>query len=74
MGKHEKIIDAVVINRNCEGTSMTEQILKDLCKWVLENSNKPLSKEQKELLKHAIDSSKTIEELFTTAIISNLIS
>ena len=53
---------------------MTEQNLKDLCKWALENSNKTLSKEQKELLKQAIDSSKTIEELFTTAIISNLIS
>ena len=53
---------------------MTEQNLKDLCNWALENSNKPLSEEQKELLKHAIDSSKTIEELFTTAIISNLIS
>ncbi len=53
---------------------MTEQNLKDLCKWALENSNKPLSKEQKELLKHAIDNSKTVENLFTTAIISNLIS
>lgn len=53
---------------------MTEQNLKDLCKWALENSNEPISEEQKELLKQAIDRSKTIEELFTTAVISNLIS
>ena len=73
MATEEKIINAAIINWNCEGKSVTEQNLKDLCKWVLENSNKPLSEEQKELLKHAIDSSKTIDELFTTAIISNLI-
>lgn len=53
---------------------MTEKEIKELCKFVLENSNKPLSDEQKELIKLAIDNSKTIEDLFFTAIISNIIS
>lgn len=53
---------------------MTEKEIKELCKFMLENSNKPLSDEQKELIKLAIDNSKTIENLFFTAIISNIIS
>lgn len=53
---------------------MTEKEIKELCKFMLENSNKPLSDEQKELIKLAIDNSKTIEDLFFTAIISNIIS
>lgn len=53
---------------------MTEKEIKELCKFMLENSNKPLSDEQKELIKLAIDNSKTIENLFLTAIISNIIS
>lgn len=53
---------------------MTEKEIKELCKWILDNSNKPLSKEQKELLKQAIDQSKTVEELLLTAIMSNIIN
>lgn len=51
---------------------MNEKEIKELCKFVLENSNKPLSDEQKEIIKLAIDNSKNIEELFLTAIISNI--
>lgn len=53
---------------------MTEKGIKELCKWALENRNKQLSKEQKELLKQAIDQSKTVEELLLTAIMSNIIN
>lgn len=53
---------------------MTEKEIKELCKFALENSHKQLSDEQKELIKLAIDNSKTVKELFFTAIISNIIS
>lgn len=53
---------------------MTEKEIKELCKRALENSNKPLSKEQKEALKLAIDKSETVEELLFTAILSNIVS
>lgn len=53
---------------------MTERKIKELCKMALESSNKPLSKEQKEVLKLAIDKSETVEELLFTAILSNIVS
>lgn len=53
---------------------MTEKEIKESYKWALENRKKQLSKEQKELLKQAIDQSKTVEELLFTAIMSNMIN
>lgn len=53
---------------------MTEKEIKGLCKFALENSDKPLSEKQKELIKQAIDKSETVEELLFTAILSNIIS
>lgn len=47
---------------------MTEKEIKELCKFAQKNSDKPLSGEQKELIKLAIDNSKTVKELFFTAI------
>ena len=52
---------------------MTEMQIKEICKWIVENRRRPLLKEQKEMIKQAIDNSKTIEELFITAVILNLI-
>lgn len=53
---------------------MTEKEIKELCKFALEYSDKPLSEEQKELIKQAIDEARTVEELLFTAILSNIIS
>ena len=50
---------------------MTEKELKFLCKWLVDNSNRPLSKEEKEIIKQAIDKSNSIEDLILIAITSS---
>ena len=47
---------------------MTEQQIKFLCKWAVENSNRPLTKAEKEILKQAIDNAKNIEDLLAIAL------
>lgn len=47
---------------------MTEEQIKFICKWIIENSNRPLSELDKEIIKQAIDNAKTIEELAGVAI------
>ncbi len=42
---------------------MTEEQIKTLCKIAVENSNRPLSAFQKELIKQAIDRAKTPMEM-----------
>jgi hypothetical protein len=42
---------------------MTEEQIKTLCKIAVENSNRPLSAFQKELIKQAIDQAKTPMEM-----------
>jgi hypothetical protein len=42
---------------------MTEEQIKTLCKIAVENSNRPLSDFQKELIKQAIDKAKTPMEM-----------
>lgn len=51
---------------------MTEEQIKMLCRWIIENKRKDLSPEQKEIIKQAVDKSENIEELFLTAFISNI--
>lgn len=51
---------------------MTEKQIKALYKLAVENNNR-LSRENKEIIKQAIDRSKTLTELLITAIISNLV-
>lgn len=51
---------------------MTEEQIKLLCKLAVDNSKKPLTDAEKEALKHAIDESKTVDDLFTVAIASFL--
>lgn len=53
---------------------MTEKQIKELYKIAVEKGNQTLSKEQKEIIKQAIDNSRTVEELLVTAIVTNLIS
>lgn len=47
---------------------MTEEQVKFICKWIVENCNRPLSELDKELIKQAIDKAKTVEELAGVAI------
>ena len=47
---------------------MTEDQIKLLCKWAIENSNRPLTVSEKETLKQAIDISGSWEELFLVAL------
>lgn len=42
---------------------MTEEKIKTLCKIAVENSNRPLSDFQKEVIKQAIDQAKTPMEM-----------
>ncbi|MBP5428722.1 MAG: hypothetical protein J6Z04_05500 [Clostridia bacterium] len=42
---------------------MTEQQIKLFCKLCIENSNRPFSKEQKELLKQAVDKAMNPNDL-----------
>lgn len=37
---------------------MTEEQIKFLCKWMVDNGNRPLTQIQKELIKQVIDASK----------------
>lgn len=52
---------------------MTEEQIKFLCKWLIENSSRPLTDQEKEILKQAVDSSKNWEELITVALLSRMI-
>lgn len=51
---------------------MTEEQIKFLCKWLIENSSRPLTDLEKEALKQAIDNSKSWEELITVAFLSGM--
>ena len=58
--------------RNIAAGSMTEEQIKILCKWLIENSSLPLTDLEKEALKQAVDSSKNWEELITVALLSRM--
>lgn len=47
---------------------MTEEQIKFLCKWAVQNNNRILSDYEKEQIKAAIDSAKSIEDLMTIAL------
>lgn len=47
---------------------MTEEQLKVLCKWIIDNGDRPLTDAEKELIKQAIDKSKNVEELTAVAV------
>ena len=48
---------------------MNEEQIKTLCKLIIENGNKPINDVQKELLKQAVDKSRTWQELMAVAMI-----
>lgn len=41
----------------------TEELSKMLCKWMVDNANRPLSEVEKEIIKKAIDEAKTPQEM-----------
>ena len=51
---------------------MTEEQIKMLCKWIIDNSNRPITDIEKEALKQAVDSSKNWNELITVALLSRM--
>lgn len=44
---------------------MTEEQIKSMCKQVVENSKRPLSDFDKELIKQAIDKAKSVPEMIS---------
>ena len=44
---------------------MTEEQIKSMCKQLVENSKRPLSDFDKELIKQAIDKSKSVPEMIS---------
>ena len=49
---------------------MTEEEVKALCKFAIENGKRDFTQAEKEMLKEAIDSSRNLQELFAVAIAS----
>ena len=49
---------------------MTEQEVKALCKFVIEQGKRDFTEVEKEILKQAVDQSRNWEELFAVAIAS----
>lgn len=52
---------------------MTEEQIKLICKWVIENSSRPFTVLEKEALKQAIDNSKSWGDLLAVAIMSRIV-
>ena len=53
---------------------MTEEQVKLLCKWMVDNGNRPLTKFKKEIIKQAIDKSRSPQEMvaFVLALLKNM--
>ena len=48
---------------------MSEEQIKFLCKWIVENGDRPLSPIQKELIKQAIDASRDPFEMIAAILV-----
>ena len=48
---------------------MTEEQVKFLCKWIVDNSNRSLTEFEKELIKQAIDNSNNPQEMVAAVLI-----
>jgi len=55
-----------------ERSNMTEEQIKLISKWIIENSSRPFTVSEKEALKQAVDDSRNWEELIAVAILSRL--
>ena len=47
---------------------MTEEQVKFLCKWMVDNGNRPLNEFEKELIKQAIDEAKSPQEMVVSVL------
>lgn len=52
--------------------AMTEEQIKLLSKWLIDNSTKPFTDLERQALKQAVDSSKNWEELISVAMVSRM--
>ena len=50
---------------------MTEDQIKKICKFLIENSNRRITDIEKELLKTAVDQSRNWQELILTMMMAN---
>ena len=55
-----------------ERNNMTEEQIKLISKWIIENSSRPFTASEREALKQAVDDSRNWEELIAVAILSRL--
>ena len=51
---------------------MEEKVIKEICKWIVDHGNQPLTQPQKAVLKAAIEESGTPQELFVVLLTSGL--
>ena len=49
---------------------MTDQEIKEACKFVIENGNRDFTDAEKKILKDVVDNSRNLQELLTAAIVS----
>ena len=49
---------------------MTDQEIKEACKFVIENGNRDFKDAEKKILKDVVDNSRNLQELLTAAIVS----
>jgi len=56
-----------------EGQNMTDRQWKELAKWCLDNGRRKLTKEEKEVIKAAIDRADSLEEMAQVAFFSLII-
>lgn len=54
--------------------NMTEQDVKFLCKWVIENGQRQLTPVEKELLKNGIDDAKSFQDFLAVVLAAMAIS
>lgn len=47
---------------------MNEEKVKFLCKWIIDNANRPLNESDKELIKQAIDKARSPQEIITAVL------
>ena len=62
------------VKRLTKENKMTEEQVKFLCKWMVDNGNRPLTEFEKELIKQAIENAKSPQEMVISvlALLTNM--
>ena len=59
----------MILSTNKRGIKiMTDRYIKEMCKWVIDNSNQPITKLEKETIKLGIDNAKSFSDLLSIAL------